>query len=393
MRVHARVHFVARVFIIATALLFAWTVQADSVSLKASAIPKPTTDFPQYVNNLRRYLAATQLPQRTIDAVEINLPFELPANKDVEYRGKFLLIHGLNDSPFVWRDMAARLALRGFDVRAILLPGHGNTPEAQLSISYLDWMRSAREHVDLYIEPNKNFYLGGFSLGGVIATLIAAEREDVDGLLLFSPAYRAQMQNMLRWAGIYSVFKPWVFGGMIIEDNPAKYNSIPINGASQYYKTTRALHRRWRKRPINIPVLVVASGNDSVVDIESMKRRFNTGFTSVKRMIVYSNEHNHTPARDVEYRRASYPELRVLNQSHQSVLVAPENPLYGTAQGVLVCNGNEWPVFSACLGYPGKHWFGAQHTPSPDGVPVARTTYNPDIDYVMKAFDSVFLNE
>ena len=241
-------------------IIVALNATADTVSLSASAIPKPTADFPTYVETLRKYLVATQLPQRTEEAVELNLPFELVANKEVPYRGKFLLIHGLNDSPFVWRDIATKLANRGFDVRAILLPGHGNTPRAQLSISYKHWLESAQLHVSLYHEADKAFYIGGFSMGGVIATLLATENDAVDGLLLFSPAYRAQQQNLLRWAGIYSKFKPWVFGGMIIEDNPTKYNSIPINGGSQYYKTTRALQRRWPKRALDIPVLVRSTG-------------------------------------------------------------------------------------------------------------------------------------
>lgn len=373
-------------------VFYALNSDADSVSLDASAIPSPSADFSVYVNELREYLSATQMPQRTSSAVEINLPFELRANTGVDYQGKFLLIHGLNDSPFVWRDIAARLADRGFDVRAILLPGHGNTPKAQLSISFKDWLASAREHVKLYREPDSNFYIGGFSMGGVIATLLATETDFVDGLLLFSPAYRARMHSRLRWAGIYARFKPWVFGGMIIEDNPAKYNSIPINGASQYYKTTRALQRHWPRKALDIPVLVVASDNDSVVDIKHMKRAVQKGFTSAKRVIVYNNQTApQTPPVDVEYRNARYPDLRILNQSHMSVMIAPDNPLYGIARGVLVCNGNEWVIFSACLRHTGTHWFGAQHTPSPDGVPVARTTFNPDIDYVMQAFDEVFL--
>ncbi len=50
-----------------------------------------------------------------------------------------------------------------------------------------------------------------------------------------------------RWAGssLISYVKPWVFGGMIIEDNPIKYNSIPINAAVQYYKTAKYQQRSW----------------------------------------------------------------------------------------------------------------------------------------------------
>ncbi len=379
------------------ALSFAVLGVANSKNpaLAPSEFPKPSEDFNEHINQVRNYLLATQMPQRGSSAVDVNLPFEIAANNDALYRGKFLLIHGLNDSPYIWRDMAQRLALRGFDVRAILLPGHGNTPEAQLNISYKDWLKAARQHKNLYQESDKDFFIGGFSMGGVIATLLASENSDVDGLLLFSPAYKSQMHHMLRWAKAYSVFKPWVFGGMIIEDNPAKYNSIPINGAAQYYKTTQALRRHWPRKPLNIPVLMVASENDSVVDISAMQKRFNAGFTGDKRLVLYTESpllsEEQTAAGSVEYRSSFYPEQRLLNQSHQSVLIAEDNPLYGQAGDVLVCNGNDWPVFSACLYYQGDHWYGAQHTPSPDEVPVARTTYNPDLDYVMQRFDELFL--
>jgi len=357
--------------------------------------PAPNANFVQHIKELDEFLRATQMPQRTAEDVQFNLPFELVANSAVPYRGKFLLIHGLNDSPYVWRDVASDIAKKGFDVRAILLPGHGNSPRAQLGISYKAWIRAARNHAAIYREPGKPFYLGGFSLGGVIATLLAAESSNVDGLLLFSPAYHSKLNHLLRWAGIYSVIKPWVFDGMIIEDNPTKYNSIPINGASQYYKTTRVLKRRWPKKALDIPVLMIASRNDSVIDIGYIERTFKKGFVGDKKLIVYDNEkattvHTSSTA-SIEYRNSRYIEKRVLNQSHQSLLLSKANPLFGENGKVLVCNGNEWSVFSACLRYPGSHWFGAQHTPSPDGVPVARATYNPDYDYIMDQFDKVFI--
>ena len=356
--------------------------------------PKPVENFETHRAQVREYLLATQMIQRNADDAEFNLPFEINAKKGIPYRGKFLLIHGLNDSPFVWRDVARELSDRGFDVRAILLPGHGNTPEAQLNISYKTWLKASRQHIQFFKEPGENFYIGGFSMGGVIATLLASENDEVDGLLLFSPAYRSQMHKLLRWAGLYSTVKPWVFGGMILEDNPVKYNSIPINGASQYYKTAQALKRRWPRKRLNIPVLVVASSKDSVIDVAHMEKSFIRGFIANKHMIVYDNERaGQTDAgAGIEYRNGADLDARVLNQSHQSVLIAPNNPLYGKSRRVLVCNGNEFAIFITCLRYEGNHWYGAQHTPSPDGIPVARATYNPDFDYVMTQFDRLFLN-
>lgn len=360
------------------------------------SFPAPSEPFDRHVKLVKQHLLKTQLPGRRDRDVAYNLPFDLKANTNTTYRGQFLLIHGLNDSPYVWRDMAEQLVERGFDVRAILLPGHGSTPEAQLNISSKQWIKAAREHLALYRQPGVPIYLGGFSLGGVIATLLATETPDLAGLLLFSPAYKSQMDHLLRWAGVYSWFEPWVFGGIIIEDNPVKYNSIPINGAYQYYKTAKRLQRRWPKKPLTVPTLMVGSVYDSVVDMAYAQSSFTKGFKGAKRFILYDNEQASTafdePDRsaDVIYRQSAYPELRILNQSHQSVLVHRDNPLYGEEGDVLVCNGNEWEVFSRCLYYSGQHWYGAQNTASPDEAPVARSTYNPDFDFVLQQFDALF---
>ncbi len=373
------------------------TPQPTTLPLQSSnRFPAPSRPFDQHIKSVEQYLLNTQLPNRRDSDVAYNLPFDLKADTNTEYRGQFLLIHGLNDSPFVWRDIAKRLVKRGFDVRAILLPGHGSTPEAQLNIRSKQWIQAARQHLALYRQPDVPLYLGGFSLGGVIATLLATETPDLSGLLLFSPAYKSQMDHLLRWAGIYSRFEPWVFGGIIIEDNPVKYNSIPINGAYQYYKAAKRLQRRWPKTPLRVPTLLVGSAYDSVVDMDYVQSSFITGFVGERRFILYDNEKaaaslDKAPRNsEVIYRQSAYPELRVLNQSHQSVLIHQENRLYGEDGEVLVCNGNEWEVFSRCLYYPGQHWFGAQNTVSPDDVPVARSTYNPDLNFVLSQFDALF---
>lgn len=357
-----------------------------------AGFPEPQADFQAHIDQVETYLIRTQMPQRSKADAKYNLPFELPASEDVPYRGKFMLFHGLNDSPYVWSDMAPELSKRGFDVRAILLPGHGNSPEAQLKMSYTRWIKAARDQLQYWIvDESTPVYLGGFSLGGVIATAMAVERGDVAGLLLFSPAYKSSMNHLLRWSSIYSVFKPWIFGGMIIEDNPTKYNSIPVNGATQYYKTTKFLKRKWGRTQLEMPVLMVASKDDSVVDVEHLTGVYKRRFTSKqKQLLLYSNENSADTEDSITTRRSAYPELRVLNQSHQSVLMSGENPMFGRNGSVLVCNGNDWATFSGCLYSEEDHWFGAQHTPSPDGLPVARVTYNPDFETVLTRFDEVF---
>ncbi|MGI9319381.1 MAG: alpha/beta hydrolase [bacterium] len=352
--------------------------------------PQPIADFSRYQEQVFGYLSRRSLPQRTPGQVRLNLPFELSAEPSKPYRGKFLLIHGLNDSPFVWRDVASRLSRKGYDVRAILLPGHGATPIDMLDVSYRQWLTVSRKHLALWQTDDTPFYIGGFSLGGVVATVLALENEEIKGLLLFSPAYRSRLNSYLRWSWLYAKFKPWIFGGMILEDNPTKFNSIPVNSGTQFYRTTRYLKKRWQKRRLTMPVLMVLSEDDSVVDVEYTRNIFNQRFTSYKKqLLLYSARQNAAPKESEVIRNSQALDRRILNQSHMSLLNAPNNPLFGESRRILVCNGNEFPIFMACM-RGRKHWYGAQHTPSPDDTPVARTTYNPDFEFVMRSFEQVF---
>lgn len=347
------------------------------------SFPEPDPDFAEYISHARTYIQAHQLPHRNAAAVDYNAPFEVAANPNVPYRGLFLFIHGLNDSPFVWRDFAKAIAEHGFDGRAILLPGFGTTPAALLDISYKQWLTAARKHLQLAVATGKPVYVGGFSLGGVLATLLALESPDIEGLLLVSPAYRSKLNHLLRWAWLYQRFEPWLFGGMILEDNPAKYNSIPINSGTQYYRTTQYLKRRWGDRSIDLPVVMVATTDDSVVDVDHLKQTFNKRFVGKERqLILYDSTVDSHHANGITWRYSARPELRILNQSHLSLINDQDNELYGQSGSVLVCNGNEPAIFFACL-RADEHWYGAQHTESPDAVAVARSTYNPDFDFIV----------
>ena len=83
--------------------------------------------------------------ERIIDG---NAPFELkpaagfPAGRDKPYRRGVLLTHGLTDSPYFMRHLAAFFAENGFRVMAVLLPGHGTQPGDMLEIAWREWNRA-----------------------------------------------------------------------------------------------------------------------------------------------------------------------------------------------------------------------------------------------------------
>jgi alpha-beta hydrolase superfamily lysophospholipase len=362
----------------------------EAARLPLHRLPPLNGDFTQQTRAIGQFLGQAGMAQRSAEQTALNLPFELRADPTQPYRGKFLLFHGLNDSPYAWRDLALELAARGFDIRAILFEGHGSTPRAMLDVSHRDWIRTAREHFDLWREPDVPMYLGGFSMGAVIASLIALETPDIDGMLLISPAFHSRLNHYLRWSGIYAKFKPWVFGGMILEDNPTKYNSIPVNSGWQFFRLTSRLKHRWQRRTLNMPVLMVATQYDSVVDTDYTRRVFRKRFTHPRRRLITYHASPLPQGNEFEYYRdIADRQARLINQSHLGIMYRPDNALFGRAGRVLVCNGNEYPIFMACMRARG-HWFGAQHTPSPDGTPVARTTYNPDFYQLLGDLEEVF---
>lgn len=378
----------------------------DSASADTGRFPIMRDGFDPWRLDVEGWLLERSLAQRSEADIALNLPFQVMADSAVPYRGRFLLLHGLNDSPYVWRDFADELSARGYDVRALLFEGHGTTPVDMLEVRWESWLAAARRHLQEWSGDDVPMSLGGFSMGGAIATMLAMENPDIESLLLVSPAFDSRLNHMLRFSGIYKLFRPWIFGGMILEDNPMKYNSIPVNSGWQFYELTKELKRRWtRTTRIHVPTLMVFSVDDSVVDVEYSAKLFRRRFTHPQRqLIVYeaASQLEGTKTRPVDgwprltdssrpmeqTRDAFAPEHRILNQSHLGTMYSPGNPLFGKAGRVLVCNGNEYPVFMACMRSQ-RHWYGAQHTVSPDGVPLARTTWNPDWSHLLESFDHV----
>jgi esterase/lipase len=368
--------------------------KSDHIRLKEVAgFPKISNDFVSYQQQVALYLTVNKLANRSAEDVGLNMPFDLQADKRAPYQGRFLLFHGLNDSPYVWHDFAKQMVAKGFDVRAVLLEGHGSHPKNMLNVTAKQWVDSAKAHYDIWShEKQAPLYLGGFSMGAVLATSLALDHPEVKGLFLVSPAFHSQLNNMLSLSWIYSQFKPWLFGQMLNEDNPFKYNSIAINSAAAYYKVTQYLKAKWANKTLKMPVLMVHSINDSVVDVSYSRRLFDNKVQhDKKQLLLYSPDMTKEQVKTAQIvRNSDYRQLRILNQSHLSLINNPENPILGKKGTLLVCNGNEYAIFSACLRAK-EHWYGAQHSASPDGVSVARTTYNPDFDYLVALFAQVFV--
>lgn len=102
-----------------------------------------------------------------------------------------LYIHGFNASKgegeFVVDKLANELKYNTYYLR---LPGHGTTKEDQASVSYKDMLDESVETLMMMQKLGDRVIVIGTSMGGLIATYLAAEYpEKVSGLVLASPFY------------------------------------------------------------------------------------------------------------------------------------------------------------------------------------------------------------
>ena len=89
---------------------------------------EPVSDFDRYVESAKAYVDTNLVPVEGFkreQQVLWNLPYRLSPAADCnsgDHTG-LLLVHGLSDSPFVFRDLARYLADQCIEVRTLLLQG------------------------------------------------------------------------------------------------------------------------------------------------------------------------------------------------------------------------------------------------------------------------------
>ena len=114
-------------------------------------------------------------------------PFSL---KGLKTAPAILLIHGYTGSPreMIW--LGRQLNEAGYNVFIPRLPGHGTDKDDFLASDWQDWLRVVCEN---YINLNVTFetvYVGGLSMGALLALLIAA-KFNPDKLFMCAPAFTA----------------------------------------------------------------------------------------------------------------------------------------------------------------------------------------------------------
>jgi carboxylesterase len=99
-----------------------------------------------------------------------------------------LCIHGLGCAPILYYEVGRELADMGYTVRSILLPGHGTTLKDFAETPWTAWYDKVEREYAALAGKYDRISVIGFSIGSMLGTKLASEKQ-VERLALLGPPY------------------------------------------------------------------------------------------------------------------------------------------------------------------------------------------------------------
>lgn len=164
---------------------------------------------------------------------------------------RVLCLHGLGGTGATWWPLVATLSGLGHTVLAPTLPGHGSRPEDLLGVTWNDWLGAARDWpADVVV---------GQSMGAGLALALAAEGSARAVVVVNMPAPDPDALDGIEWRR--SRGDNWVELGPSLVGELA-YERLPLAAIAAMHEGLLGIDLG----AVQVPVLVVSSAQDDVVD-------------------------------------------------------------------------------------------------------------------------------
>lgn len=194
-----------------------------------------------------------------------------------------LLVHGFLASPAELRAYGQKLCAEGFAVLGVRLAGHGTSPWDLKTRDWQDWLNTLRRGYRILSAFADHIVVVGFSTGGALALLLAAEEpRALVGVAAVAAPLRFQDRAMALVPLMHGLNKlaslfPNSDGVMPFRDNVSEnpdvnYASIPVHALYQLRELADILKQRLAH--VHVPTLIVQGDQDPVVAPQSARDIF-----------------------------------------------------------------------------------------------------------------------
>jgi len=197
-----------------------------------------------------------------------------------------LLFHGFTATTLEVRGLAEEIHTKlGWTVYAPLLPGHGTSPQDLAGTSYQDWINCAEVSLEKLKASTTSWFLGGESMGGLLALYLTACHPEIKKVAVFAPA--------LRIAGVFKakLLRKLVFGSPKRTLKPTREGFLPwqgyrINPLSAVAELGDLQKEVLRKLPeIHQPLLIFQGKQDETIDHRSSSLVYNAVSSTQKELV------------------------------------------------------------------------------------------------------------
>jgi carboxylesterase len=204
-----------------------------------------------------------------------------------------LCIHGFTGAPYEIEPLAEHLRkTRNWIIKTPTLPGHGDTLLLK-GIAYHKWLDHAEEELINLLSICDEVYLIGFSMGGLIASYLAAHYPVKKLVLLSAAVYYVNPKQL--FLDLTNMVKDSVKGKLseneLFQRYKKKIMETPVTATMEFRKLVR--HTRPFLKNIHIPTLIIQGECDGIVPVKSAHYLYKVIPAENKQLVFLSSSQHH----------------------------------------------------------------------------------------------------
>lgn len=217
-----------------------------------------------------------------------------------------LLLHGYTGTPAEMRPLGDYLHALGYTVLCPRLPGHGTSVEELRETEAGQWVLAAKlSYAMLATKKYRRIHVGGLSMGGILALVLAATEKVGKAVFLSAPIFvqdrRAPFFSILRYFVHYLPKHKRDYGAM--QKYCQAYERMPTKPLGSLFALIKTCKKELLPQ-ITVPCLVMQSVSEHTVDPRSASYIYeHLGTSAQEKQLVWLEKSGHILTLDCEHER------------------------------------------------------------------------------------------